>query len=800
MNRLDNLAVENSKILKNYFTENVENINILSQTYIIKNAFSKFQNGYQKLDSSILKKLYISQNPFFDKYLLFSSKENTLYDKIHLKYHDLFLGEVKKNRYYDLLLVDKDGNILYTANKNFDFNTNIKNFLSNSKGLQFEKRKIIAFNQFIFISSQIKDGGFLIAVINKKNIRKIVPEVKIELKNKANVSNTKNEILSSIRVLNIYDIEFVITVEAKKSVILDSFFEDIIYVFFSMIFGIVVIITLVASFVWKHIVQPLEIDKKDSFRKKIVLEKELALSKQFLMEYKKAVDNSSILSKTDISGKITYVNEAFCKISQFRKDELIGKTHNIVRHPDMPSETFIELWSTILKKRVWKGVIRNRKKDGSDYYVNSSIVPILNDRNEIKEFVSIRNDITEIFKQNKIIVQQMKDVLTGLYTREKFLEDILNTQSLKMAVIRTVELEDVQNFYGVKIWETLIQRIVSQIQNIFSEKGIRIYRTRDDEFAVVVSSTLNIYFEKRVLNLIHYFNHNVISIDDNNFNISINVGCAIGENKNLFLNSEMALREAIKTQKEVVFFDETKDFHKIYQNNIEMTTKIKRAISKNDIVIFGQKIVGKNSSKYEVLIRMVDGEKTLSPFFFLSVAKKARLYPTLTKIVISKAIEYFKDKEDEFSINLSIEDISNSDMVAFLKRRIEEYEIGHRLILEIVESEGIENFDEVSKFVKEIRELDCRIAIDDFGTGYSNFEYLLKLDVDFIKIDGSLIKNLDTSKNSRIVVELIVEFAKRRDIEVVAEFVHNEKILNIVETMGIDFFQGFHLAEPELLI
>jgi EAL domain-containing protein (putative c-di-GMP-specific phosphodiesterase class I) len=260
------------------------------------------------------------------------------------------------------------------------------------------------------------------------------------------------------------------------------------------------------------------------------------------------------------------------------------------------------------------------------------------------------------------------------------------------------------------------------------------------------------------------------------------------------------LREAIKTQKEVVFFDETKDFHKIYQNNIEMTTKIKRAISKNDIVIFGQKIVGKNSSKYEVLIRMVDGEKTLSPFFFLSVAKKARLYPTLTKIVISKAIEYFKDKEDEFSINLSIEDISNSDMVAFLKRRIEEYEIGHRLILEIVESEGIENFDEVSKFVKEIRELDCRIAIDDFGTGYSNFEYLLKLDVDFIKIDGSLIKNLDTSKNSRIVVELIVEFAKRRDIEVVAEFVHNEKILNIVETMGIDFFQGFHLAEPELLI
>jgi PAS domain S-box-containing protein len=750
------------------------------------------------LDHITLKELYISQNPFYDKSLLFSSKENTLYDKTHLKYHDLFLGEAKRNGYYDLLLVDKDGDIFYTVNKNFNFDINMKNF-STSKSLQFGKREIVTFNQFIFISSPIRNSGFLIAVVNKKDIGKIVPEVKIEFKHQAHISQIEDGI-SSMKILNVSGIEFVITAEVEKSVVLDSLYKDIVAVFLSMVFGTIVIVTLVAFFVWKYVVRPLEIDKKDSSNRNIDLKKELTLSKQFLMEYKRAVDNSSILSKTDVSGKITYVNEAFCKISQFRKDELIGKNHNLVRHPDMPLETFIELWSTILKKRVWKGVIRNRKKDGSDYYVNSSIVPILNDRNEIKEFVSIRNDITEIFKQNKIIVQQMKDVLTGLYTREKFLEDILNTKSLKMAVIRTVELEDVQNFYGVQIWEALIQRIVSQIKNIFSEKEIKIYRTRDDEFAVVVSSTLNIYFEKRVLNLIHYFNHNVISIDDNNFNISINVGCAVGENKNLFLNSEMALREAIKTQKEVVFFDETKDFHKIYQNNIEMTTKIKRAISKNDIVIFGQKIVGKNSSKFEVLVRMVDGEKTLSPFFFLSVAKKARLYPTLTKIVISKAIDYFKDKEDEFSINLSIEDISNSDMIAFLKRKIEEYEIGHRLILEIVESEGIENFDEVSKFVKEIRELDCRIAIDDFGTGYSNFEYLLKLDVDFIKIDGSLIKNLDTSKNSRIVVELIVEFAKRRDIEVVAEFVHNEKILNIVETMGIEFFQGFHLAEPELLI
>lgn len=122
---------------------------------------------------------------------------------------------------------------------------------------------------------------------------------------------------------------------------------------------------------------------------------ELKYSK-ILSEYKKAVDAGSILSKTDKNGIITFANDAFCKISGYTKEELLGKSHNIVRHPDMPSSAFAHMWSTIQSKEVWKGVVKNRAKDGSTYIVNATIVPILDEQDNIVEYIGLRHDITEL--------------------------------------------------------------------------------------------------------------------------------------------------------------------------------------------------------------------------------------------------------------------------------------------------------------------------------------------------------------------------------------------------------------------
>ncbi len=139
----------------------------------------------------------------------------------------------------------------------------------------------------------------------------------------------------------------------------------------------------------------------------IVNAKRLKKSEKLLSQYKEAVDKNSIVSKADTKGIITYANDAFCKISGYSEDELIGKSHNVVRHPDTKNELFDEMWSTILAKKEWHGTVKNRAKDGSAYYVDSTIIPVLNANNEIEEFISIRQDIT----QKELDKQQLEDKL-----------------------------------------------------------------------------------------------------------------------------------------------------------------------------------------------------------------------------------------------------------------------------------------------------------------------------------------------------------------------------------------------------
>lgn len=117
---------------------------------------------------------------------------------------------------------------------------------------------------------------------------------------------------------------------------------------------------------------------------------------KLMNEYKNAIDEAAIVSRTDRNGIITYANRKFCDISGYRLEELIGRSHNIIRHPDMQASIFKELWDTILMKKVWNGVVKNKKKNGGHYWVKTTIIPILDEDNEILEFISIRTDITEL--------------------------------------------------------------------------------------------------------------------------------------------------------------------------------------------------------------------------------------------------------------------------------------------------------------------------------------------------------------------------------------------------------------------
>ena len=173
-----------------------------------------------------------------------------------------------------------------------------------------------------------------------------------------------------------------------------------------------------------------------------------------------------------------------------------------------------------------------------------------------------------------------------------------------------------------------------------------------------------------------------------------------------------------------------------------------------------------------------------------------KVYDRITKTIIQKTFEVFEMHPFDFSINLSFEDIINDEMYTFIIQKLKDSRMGSRLTFELLESEKVNDFEKVVQFFNEIKRYGAKVAIDDFGSGFSNFSYIIKLNPDFIKIDGSLIKDIDKDKNAQIVVETIVDFSKKLGIKTVAEFVHSSTVLSTVKGLGIDYSQGYFIDMP----
>ena len=182
---------------------------------------------------------------------------------------------------------------------------------------------------------------------------------------------------------------------------------------------------------------------------------------------------------------------------------------------------------------------------------------------------------------------------------------------------------------------------------------------------------------------------------------------------------------------------------------------------------------------------------------FLDTAKETRQYHELTKIIIKKSFEIIQKTDAVFSINISILDIIDKEITTFIYQSMDKYNVGGKLIFEILETEDIKDVDALLEFITNIRKYGAKIAIDDFGSGYSNFTYFSMMKPDFLKIDGSLIKDINNNSTNYYIVEAIVKFAKSLNIKTVAEFVSTKEIYKTLLTLNIDYMQGYYFSEPK---
>lgn len=526
-----------------------------------------------------------------------------------------------------------------------------------------------------------------------------------------------------------------------------------------------------------------------------------------LNEYKRAIDQSSIVSKADRSGKITYVNDKFVQVSGFSREELVGKPHSIINHPDTPKSLFKELWQTINSGKVWKGIIKNKKKNGEAYYVDSSISPIINAQGEITEFIAIRNDITEMYQQEKLIVYQNTDEATGLPNRTKLELDLAQSKPNYLAVIKFKELEQFSHIFSSAIYQQILADITELIQEHFSllKTRIQLYKISTLKYAILSEQALERagfqYQLESLLNLIMQMDMKVEGFD---IPLTVQSGWCDGEHVGVN-NALLALNETAKLGKLATRFEpNTNTFKMDIESAVDWTVKLKNAIAENRICLFGQKILDCSGKLYstEVLMRYCEGqgEQFVSPNVFLKYAKKSKIYSQLSKFVITQSCLYFKARKQRFSVNFTLADLQDNDIRAQLIYLLEASDLGSYLTLELLETEAFNNDDkQVTDFLFQLKSLGVQIAIDDFGSGYSNFNYFTLLPVDIVKIDGSLICDIDSNEKHFLLVKSIAEFCQQMNIRVVAEFVATGAVFEKLKALKIDYFQGFHLHLPEPL-
>ena len=514
-----------------------------------------------------------------------------------------------------------------------------------------------------------------------------------------------------------------------------------------------------------------------------------------LRQYRTVADTSALVSKGDLFGNITYVNDNFCRVSGFEKEELMGKNHNIVRHPDESDTLFEGLWDTIQnKKRSWQGMIKNRKKDGTAYYAKTTITPLFDTLGNVTEYIAMAEDVTELMQR----AREFDNAITLL-------------DNPLVVYMKLEDFSDLEDFYDAQTVMHIQTEVKSFLERHMRSAGIlygKLYQLRHGEYAVAFDlSLLNSDIENYLQQLQAFhacIKDSIVFVAEVQYQISLLMSVAY-KGYNVVESARIGIKKLRRMKRDFIVANHFYDIEKRNaRKNLQTITTIREAIKHNSVVSYFQPIVDNRTReivRYESLVRLIDREgKVYYPGEFLDVAKKGKYYTHLTQIVLKNSFEALTRHDINVSINLSLSDIKSQQTRTAIVSFLEQYaSYAPRITFELLEDEDVRYMKGILRFIDSIKEKGVKIAIDDFGSGYSNYARLLYYRPDILKIDGSLIKNLDKNPYLYSIVKTIVSFARDQNIQTTAEFVETETIYRQVLELGIDYSQGYYFGKSRLL-
>lgn len=530
-----------------------------------------------------------------------------------------------------------------------------------------------------------------------------------------------------------------------------------------------------------------------------------------------ALNQSAIVALTDSKGRIIFVNEKFTKVSQYTEKELLGKTHQIVNSAYHSKEFFKGLWRTIGMGHVWRGEIKNMKKDGSYYWVDTTIVPFLDKEGKPYQYLSIRFEITNRKVAEERIhhlayTDQLTNLPNRLYFRRELKEVVSKAKKNKTEVcllyLNIDRLRHINDSLGFETGDYVLSLIARRIERSIPE-GSMLANIGGDEFCVILQEEQDIaaveYIIKEVLEELR----KPIKLHEENYIVSTSIGVAFYP-----AHADTALELSSNAGQALLEVKEKGGGgYKVYEpenatksiERIMLENELRKSIRLSYFRLDYQPKFNLSSGKLtgvEALVRWDHPDLgRIPPNHFIGIAEETHLILPLGNWILKEACLQARRWEKKgyrcsMAVNVSVMQLESEDFLENVKEILTEVGNDSQLLeFEVTES-IFGDQGEIYGVIREIRKMGIKIAIDDFGTGYSSLSYIKELPVDTLKIDRSFIKGIDKGPEQVAIMEAIIAMAKTVGLNVIAEGIEEAGQLEVLKRLGCQEGQGYYFSKP----
>ncbi len=517
---------------------------------------------------------------------------------------------------------------------------------------------------------------------------------------------------------------------------------------------------------------------------------------------------------TTSEGQIEWVNPAFTELTGYELAEIKGSTPRTLKSGIHSDQFYSRLWETVKSGQVWRGELYNRRKDGTIYVEEQTVTPVKSDEGEISHFVSIKQDVTARRKsEERIRYLALHDPLTDLPNR-RVMEDTI--ERLIAACRRdgrpsVLILLDLDNFKTINdsMGHPAGDRILIDLTKILKgalRPGDQIARFGGDEFVVLLEGASPEAGRITAERLLQVVSQHSFQAEGRVFDLTISLGVVPIDGR-LEGPSIIALADAaLYTSKEagrnrVTFLDSDASKLSAFSQESQWATRIKHALENGRFRLAFQPIVRLSDRiplYYEALIRLQDqAGEPIAPGAFLGAAERFGLMPRIDCWVVRQALGILSaHPATRLFINISkasfVPDVLDEIADAIKENGVAPGQLG----FEITESSAVLDAGAIRQGMRQLKELGCGFALDDFGTAFSSFSCLQSLPADFVKIDGGIIRDLDSNPANRALVKAIDTVAVTMGKETIAEAVEDANLVPVLLDLGVFLGQGYGLFKP----